>query len=85
MEKTVTVALKEGINADVVSLLVQTACKYESRVYLKDGERRVNMKSIMGMMNMAVGCGEDVMVIAEGADEEAAIEDVESVLSGAEK
>ena len=35
MEKTVTVALKEGIDADVVSVLVQTACKFDSRVYLK--------------------------------------------------
>ena len=84
MEKTVKVALQEGINADVVSLLVQTACKYESRIYLKEGERRVNMKSIMGMMNMAVSCGEEVTVIAEGTDEEAAAADVESVLTGAE-
>ena len=84
MEKTVKVALQEGINADVVSLLVQTACKYESRIYLKEGERKVNMKSIMGMMNMAVSCGEEVTVIAEGTDEEAAVADVESVLTGAE-
>ncbi len=84
MEKTVKVALQEGINADVVSLLVQTACKYESRIYLKEGERKVNMKSIMGMMNMAVSCGEEVTVIAEGTDEEAAAADVESVLTGAE-
>lgn len=84
MEKTVKVALKEGINADIVSLLVQTACKYDSSVYLKEGERRVNMKSIMGMMNMAVGCGEEVTVIAEGSDEGDAVADVESVLTAAE-
>ena len=84
MEKTVKVALQEGINADIVSLLVQTACKYDSSVYLKEGERRVNMKSIMGMMNMAVGCGEEVTVIAEGSDEGDAVADVESVLTAAE-
>ena len=84
MEKLVTVGIKEGINADIVSLLVQTACKYDSRVYLKEGERRVNMKSIMGMMNMAVSCGTEVTVIAEGADEEDAVTEVESILTGNE-
>ena len=82
MEKKVTIGIKEGINADVVSLLVQTACKYDSRVYLKEGERRVNMKSIMGMMNMAMNCGEEVLVIAEGSDEEAAVAEVEKILKG---
>lgn len=82
MEKKVTIGIKEGINADVVSLLVQTACKYDSRVYLKEGERRVNMKSIMGMMNMAMNCGEEVLVIAEGNDEEAAVAEVEKILKG---
>ncbi len=84
MEKTVKIGINEGINADVVSLLVQTACKYDSRLYLKEGERRVNMKSIMGMMNMAVNRGEEVMVIAEGIDEEDAIAEVENILSGTE-
>ncbi|MBP5609272.1 MAG: HPr family phosphocarrier protein [Lachnospiraceae bacterium] len=82
MEKSVTVGIKEGINADVVSLLVQAACKYESRLYLKEGDRRVNMKSIMGMMNMAMNCGEDVLVIAEGDDEEAAVEEIDRILRG---
>ena len=85
MEKTVKIGINEGINADVVSLLVQTACKYDSRLYLKEGERRVNMKSIMGMMNMAVNCGEEVLVIAEGIDEEDAIAEVEAILSGSEE
>ncbi len=82
MEKSVTVGIREGINADVVSILVQAACKYESRLYLKEGDRRVNMKSIMGMMNMAVNCGEDVVVIAEGNDEEAAEEEIGRILRG---
>ncbi|MBR1472118.1 MAG: HPr family phosphocarrier protein [Lachnospiraceae bacterium] len=81
MEKTVKVGLKDGIDADVVSLLVQTACKYESKVYLKEGSRKVNMKSIMGMMNMVVAKGKEVTVIAEGSDAAAAVEAVEQVLT----
>ncbi|MBR3515562.1 MAG: HPr family phosphocarrier protein [Lachnospiraceae bacterium] len=82
MEKTVTVALKDGIDADVVSVLVQTACRFDSNVYLKEGMRRVNMKSIMGMMNMVVPKGRDVTVIAEGDDESSAVEAVETLLAG---
>ena len=63
---------------------MQTACKYDSRVYLKEGERRVNMKSIMGMMNMAVSCGTEVLVIAEGSDEEEAVAEVENILTGSD-
>jgi phosphotransferase system HPr (HPr) family protein len=82
MERTVAVALKDGIDADIVSVLVQTACKFDSRVYLKEGMRRVNMKSIMGMMNMVVPKGREVTVIAEGDDESAAVEAVENLLAG---
>ncbi len=82
MEKTVKVALKDGIDADVVSVLVQTACRFDSNVYLKEGMRRVNMKSIMGMMNMVVPKGRDVTVIAEGDDEFSAVEAVETLLAG---
>ena len=80
MEKTVIVQLKDGIDADVVSLLVQTACKYDSSIYLSEGERRVNMKSIMGMMNMVAGSGAAVTVTAEGSDEAAAVAEIESIL-----
>ncbi|MBR3524622.1 MAG: HPr family phosphocarrier protein [Lachnospiraceae bacterium] len=80
MEKTVIVKLKDGIDADVVSLLVQTACKYDSSIYLREGERRANMKSIMGMMNMVAGSGEAVTVTAEGPDEEEAVAGIEAIL-----
>ncbi|MCR5249784.1 MAG: HPr family phosphocarrier protein [Lachnospiraceae bacterium] len=82
MEKEVVVTLEDGINADVVSLLVQTACRFDSRLYLQEGERKVNMKSIMGMMNMAVNSGKAVTVIADGADAAEAVSQIEKVLTG---
>ena len=82
MEKTVIVGTKDGIDADMVSVLVQTACKFESSIYLKEAERRVNMKSIMGMMNMVVAPGKPVDVIAEGEDAQEAIAEIEGILSG---
>ena len=81
MEKTVKVTLKDGLDAGAIALLVQAACKYDSRIYLGYGERKVNAKSIMGMMNMVVTSGNDVSVSAEGADEEEAIAEIERLLT----
>ena len=81
-EKTVTIGLTDGLDAGVIAVLVQRACKFSSSVYLQAEGKKVNAKSIMGMMSLALGTGETVKVIANGNDEEAAIESIEEYLSG---
>ncbi len=81
MEKVVKVTRKDGVDAGVIAHLVQAACKYDSQIYIKEGDKRVNAKSIMGMMNMVVASGQDVTIIAEGADERDAINEMETVLN----
>ena len=63
-------------------MLVQVASKFDSSVYLEAGEKKVNAKSIMGMMSLGLDTGEKVTVIVDGADEAAALEDIEKYLSG---
>lgn len=82
MEKFITIQLSEGLQARPVAMLVQVASQHESSVYIEAEGKKVNAKSIMGMMSLALGTGESVKVIAEGADEEAAIEGIEKYLSG---
>ena len=65
-----------------MALLVQEASKYESTIYIQSGERRVNAKSIMGMMSLGLDNGEKLEVSAEGTDEQAAVEGIEEFLSG---
>ena len=77
MEKTVTVKNEAGLDPGRIAVMVQTACKFESSVHLKNEERKVNAKSIMGMMNMAVPKGREVTIIAEGPDEAEAIAEME--------
>lgn len=62
-------------------MLVQVASQYESQIYLEVGERRVNAKSIMGMMTLGLDNGSDVVVTAEGKDEQEALEGVKEYLS----
>lgn len=82
-EKTIKIELANGLEARHVALLVQEASKYESKVYILSEEKKVNAKSIMGMMSLGLDSGENLTVTAEGADEEAAIEGIEKFLSNA--
>ena len=80
-KQDVVIKLKNGLEARPVALLVQVATQFESRVYLQSGDKRVNAKSIMGMMTLILAAGDEVTVSAEGEDEEAAVEAIVKDLS----
>lgn len=80
--KAIRINLENGLDARPVALLVQEASKYDSKIYVAYGERRINAKSIMGMMTMGLNNGEELIVSAEGEDEDVAIENIEKFLSG---
>lgn len=76
-----TIKIPTGLEARPVAVLVQVASQYESSIYLECEEKKVNAKSIMGMMSLGLAAGEEVTVTANGSDEEKAIEDIEKYLS----
>ena len=80
--KTMTINLASGLEARPVALLVQEASKYESTIYIQSGEKKVNAKSIMGMMSLGLDNGEELVVTADGEDEQVAVEGIEKFLSG---
>ncbi|MBO5524607.1 MAG: HPr family phosphocarrier protein [Roseburia sp.] len=80
MRKNVTVEMEEGLEARPIALLVQTANQFSSKIYLEIGEKRVNAKSIMGVMSLALLNGEKVVLDAEGEDEAEAVEALEAFL-----
>jgi len=82
ISKEITIRLENGLEARPVAMLVQVASKFDSSVYLEAGEKKVNAKSIMGMMSLGLDTGEKVNVIVDGEDEAAALEDIEKYLSG---
>lgn len=81
MEKDVTIKLAVGLEARPIALLVQTASQYDSSVYLETEGKKVNAKSIMGMMSLSLKTGDVVTIRTEGSDEEAALEGIENYLS----
>lgn len=82
MRKEMVVQIAGGLEARPIAVLVQVASQYESSIHLEADGKRVNAKSIMGMMTMALKAGEKLTVEAIGADEEAAIEGIEKYISG---
>lgn len=81
MKKSVVVQMQTDLEARPVANLVQISNKYSSQIYLEIEEKRVNAKSIMGMMSLAVMNGETVVLDVEGEDEEEAIVALENFLT----
>ncbi len=84
IQRSMTIQLTSGLEARPVAVLVQKASQYDSKVYIQAEGKKVNAKSIMGMMSLGLNMGEEVTVIADGEDETAAVESIEAYLSGHE-
>ncbi|MDR1765248.1 MAG: HPr family phosphocarrier protein [Lachnospiraceae bacterium] len=78
--KTIAIKLDSGLEARPVAMLVQVASQYDSNIYIESESRRVNAKSIMGMMTLGLSAGEEVAVVADGSDEEKAVAGIERYL-----
>ena len=81
-KSTVEIKLQNGLEARPVAMLVQVASKYESIIYLESMGKKVNAKSIMGMMSLGLDNGDQVTVTAEGTDEGEAVDAIEKYLQG---
>ncbi|MEH7544286.1 phosphocarrier protein Chr [Bacillus sp. AFS076308] len=71
--KEIEVKLKTGLQARPAALFVQEANRFNSDIFLEKDGKKVNAKSIMGLMSLAVGSGVLINIIADGEDEEKAI------------
>lgn len=79
--RDIEVSFQTGTDAKPIALIVQEASKYESSVYLETSNKRVNVKSIMGMMSLALTSGTEVKLIVDGTDEEIALENIAKKMS----
>jgi catabolite repression HPr-like protein len=72
IEQTVKVSIK-GEEERPVAVLVQIASQFESKVHLVTDDKKINAKSIMGMMSLVFTEGQDITIVADGEDEEKAV------------
>lgn len=80
VEKSFKVIAETGIHARPATLLVQAAGKFDSDINLEYKGKKVNLKSIMGVMSLGVGKDADITITAEGSDEQDAIHTLEETL-----
>lgn len=85
IQKSMQIQLANGLEARPVAVLVQKASMFDSEIYIEAEGKKVNAKSIMGMMSLGLNMGEEVTVIANGEDEEDAVANLENYISGNEK
>ena len=80
VKKDMKVEIKDGLNVGTVALFIQKASQFDSAIYLKYGDKKVNAKSIMGMMSLNIASGEQISVSADGKDESVALSSIEIYL-----
>ncbi|MFC7439924.1 HPr family phosphocarrier protein [Laceyella putida] len=84
VEKKVVVQLETGLHARPAALFVQEANKFASEVFVVKGTKKVNAKSIMGIMSLAVSRGAEITIIADGPDAEEAVNVLAEMVSKSE-
>ncbi|MGX4668816.1 HPr family phosphocarrier protein [Cerasibacillus sp. JNUCC 74] len=82
IERLIKVELPTGLQARPAAEFVQEANQYVSHVFIEKNGKKVNAKSIMGLMSIAITAGEEITIIADGADEEKAITQLTDFVSG---
>lgn len=73
ISQKVNVNLQADTEARPVAMLVQIASQFDSRIFLIEGSKKINAKSIMGMMSLSLSQGTELMIECEGTDEEQAL------------
>ena len=72
--KNVTVQNQVGLHARPAPFFIQKANEYKSTVWVEKEERRVNAKSLLGVRSYGIDVGKTIAIIADGADEQDAVE-----------
>lgn len=84
VKRDLVIRNKQGLHARPAALFVQIASKFDSQITVKKGKRRVNGKSIMGILTLAVEKGSRISIEAEGKDAKEAVEELERIVNDEE-
>ena len=74
VEKNVKITNRAGVHARPAALLVQTTKNFTSNIFFEKEQNRINAKSIMGIITLGAAYGTIIKIIAEGEDEQAAVD-----------
>ena len=83
ISREMEIKIPSGLDPSTIALFIQIASQYDSSVYVEVKNKKVNAKSIMGMMALGLEADEEITVIAEGSDEEEAVKGIEEFITAA--
>ena len=75
-----TIVIKTSLDARQAAHFVQTASKFDSEIQISVDEKKINAKSIMGVIALNMQEGQTAMIMVTGSDEDMAVEEVASIL-----
>ncbi len=79
--KEVVVQNQVGLHARPATFFIQKANEYKSSIWVEKDEKKVNAKSLLGVLSLGVVKGVSITIMAEGSDEEQAVNDLVSLIS----
>ena len=80
INKEVEVRCESGLHNRQATYFVQKANEFESNIWLESDNRKMNAKSLLGIMSLGIVTGANITLIATGSDEEAAVNALEALL-----
>ena len=80
ISREMEIKIPSGLDPSTIALFIQIASQYDSSVYVEVKDKKVNAKSIMGMMSLGFGNGDTLIIEAEGSDEAAAVEEIKNYI-----
>ena len=80
INKEIVVRCESGLHNKQATYFVQKANEFECSIWIESGNRKMNAKSLLGIMSLGIVSGDTVNLIASGSDAEAAIEALEALL-----
>lgn len=83
IQRKIQIKNPTGLNARPAALFVQVAGKFSSTIWIEKEKKKINAKSIMGLMSLVITKGASITISAEGEDEQLAISELtDLILSG---
>ena len=81
LKTSIKIINKLGLHARASAKLTQLANQFESDIWIEKNDKKVNAKSIMGVMMLAASQGSDITIITQGSDEEKAMNSIVDLIN----
>ena len=81
ISRDVTITNTVGLHARPATFFIQKANSYKSSIWIEKNDRKVNAKSLLGVLSLGIAKGMTVTILADGQDEEAAIDGLEKLIN----